>query len=400
MKRLDGPSPLGRDHLPSFSVLVVLSLIRHIRHKHSAALKMFSNRVIVVGAGVFGYTAGLGVPRMEVDFFGAEHIQPRFFPFQPQQDDLMRRDGRCGSDWHPCKCSSRVNETPSTRTGLLPNAQEPGSDVNSTVCCSNSDYCMIDESTLRAQCCALGSTCGSTCGENEYYSVITTTGMTSGTVTTGTTVACVGRPCTSTNYLCPASMGGKCCAFGQDCASSGLCLDYGIAATMSACTSGLFNCGMATEGTMCCPTGAACTSASSSGYYCLSSVPAALAATPTTTSATADPSGGNDNVALKVGLGVGIPGGIITIAVIVFAWRIRRAKKQRNHDSETDQKPEYRKPELAADSKVVPVELDTCVPELSAQILEAELPEEGIMAELPAGAPSQMPAQPPEPRCL
>jgi hypothetical protein len=43
------------------------------------------------------------------------------------------------------------------------------------------------------------------------------------------------------------------------------------------------------------------------------------------------------------------------------------------------------KPELAADSIAIPVELDTCVPELSAQILEAELPEEGIVAELGTG---------------
>lgn len=193
-------------------------------------------------------------------------------------------------------------------------------------------------------------------------------------------------------------MGGNCCAFGQDCASSGQCLEYGTAATLSVCTSGLFNCGIATQGNRCCPTGAACTSAPWSGYYCLSSVPAALAATPTTTPATADPSNADDSIALKVGLGVGIPGGIITIAVIVFAWRIRRAKRQRKEDSKTDQKQDYSKPELAADSKVAPVELDTCTPELSAQILEAELPEEGIMAELPGGTPSQMPAQSPESR--
>lgn len=257
---------------------------------------------------------------------------------------------------------------------------------------------MINESTLEAQCCQLGSTCGSSCEQDSYYSVVTTTSTDSGTVTTGTIGACVYRSCAGTRYLCPASMGGACCAFGQDCASSGRCLESDAAATMSVCTSGLFNCGVATEGNRCCPTGAACTSASSSGYYCLSSVPAALAATPTTTPATAGPSNGDESVALKVGLGVGIPGGVITVAVIVFAWRIRRAKRQRKEDSKTDQKEDYSKPELAADSKVVPVELDTCTPELPAQILEAELPEDGIVAELPGGAPSQMPAQSPGPR--
>lgn len=396
MKRLGCSWSLGRDHSPGFSVIVVPS---SIRYKHPAALKMFYNRVMVISTGLLAYTASLGVPRMEVDFFGAENIQPRFSPFQLLQYDLMRRDGSCGSGSHPCKCSCMVDETPSTYTGLLTNDRKPGSDINSTQCCTNTEYCMINEKTLESQCCDLGSTCGSSCGQDDFYSVVTTTLTASGTVTTGTAAICIGRPCQSTHYLCPESMGGNCCAFGQECGSSGQCLESGTAATMSVCTSGLFNCGIATQGTRCCPTGAACTSASSSGYYCLSSIPAALAATPTATSATTGPSNGSDSVALKVGLGVGIPGGIITVAVIVFAWRIRRGKKQRNQNSKTDEQQDYRKPELAADSKVVPVELETCVPELPAQILEAELPEEGIVAELPEGAPSQMPVYSPEPRC-
>lgn len=108
--------------------------------------------------------------------------------------------------------------------------------------------------------------------------------------------------------------------------------------------------------------------------------------------ATAEAQSGNDSVALKVGLGVGIPGGISSIAVIVFAWRIRRAKKQRTRDSKPGQQQEYRKPELAADSIPIPAELDTLIPELPAQILEAELPEEGIVAELPGDISSERPA--------
>lgn len=126
----------------------------------------------------------------------------------------------------------------------------------------------------------------------------------------------------------------------------------------------------------------------------------AVTGIPTTTSVIAEASSGNDSIALKVGLGVGIPGGIIIIAVIVFAWRIRRAKKRETQDSEPDQKQDYRKPELAADSIALPVELDTPAPELSAQILEAELPEEGIVAELPGEASSQLSVQPPEPNTV
>ena len=351
---------------------------------------MFSNRVVVIGAGLLGSTAGLGVPRMEVDFFGAEHIQPLFSPFEPHQEDLMRRDGSCRSGRHPCTCFCIADEIPSTRTGLLTNPRESGSDLNSTLCCANTEFCIVNESTLEVQCCDLGSTCGFTCVEDSYYSAVTITFTDSGTVTTVTGGGCVARPCSSTHYLCPESLGGNCCAYGQDCASGGQCLESETAVTMSVCTSGLFNCGIDTQGARCCPTGAACTSASPSGYYCLSSIsapaaiPIATSAT-ATTAATADPSNGNDSVALRVGLGVGIPGGIISIAVIVFAWRIRRAKKQRKQDSETNEKQGYMKPELAADSIAVPAELDTCVPELSAQILEAELPEEGTVAELGTG---------------
>lgn len=291
---------------------------------------------------------------------------------------------------------------PLTRTEPLTNPREPGSDVNSTLCCANTEYCIVNETTLEAQCCILGSTCGSSCSEDSFYSVVTTTGTAAGTMTTGTAGACVQRMCQSTNYLCPESVGGNCCAFGQDCVSGGQCYQSETAVTMSVCTSGLFNCGLDSQATRCCPTGAACTSASSEGYYCLSST-SAVAAIPTTTSTTAEPSNGNDtsDIALKVGLGVGIPGGIISIAAIVFAWRIRRAKKQQSQESDTDQKQDYRKPELAADSIVIPVELEgNCAPELPAQILEAELSEEGIVGELPGVTPSQIPAQSPEPKSL
>lgn len=287
-----------------------------------------------------------------------------------------------------------------TNIGQLINPRELGSDINSTLCCSNTDYCIFNAVTFEPQCCELGSYCGSVCREDTYYSASTTTGTADGTVTTETVIACVSRPCTSTNYLCPESMGGHCCPFGQDCASSGRCLQSETASAMSVCTSDLFSCGMASQEARCCPTGAVCTSASQSGYYCLSTV-STQTARPTsisaTASATADQSNRKDDFALKVGLGVGIPGGIIAIAVISFAWRVRRAKKQRSQGPATDQKQKYIKPELAAHSITVPVELDAGAPELPAQILESELPEEGVVAELPGVAPSRMAAQLPEP---
>ncbi|KAI7779620.1 hypothetical protein LA080_000644 [Diaporthe eres] len=104
------------------------------------------------------------------------------------------------------------------------------------------------------------------------------------------------------------------------------------------------------------------------------------------TATAAEASNGSDDVALEIGLGVGIPVGVIAITVLVAAWRIRRARKQRAVSSEDHQKADYEKAELAAVPVIVPAELDTGTPELPAQILEAELSEEGIMAELPVEA--------------
>ncbi|KAJ0122938.1 hypothetical protein J7T55_011399 [Diaporthe amygdali] len=209
---------------------------------------MYRNYVMATGALLLlRSAAGPGVRRMDDGFFGAEHVQPLFSPFQPHLHDLMRREGGCQAGFHPC---------------------------------------------------------------------------------------------------------------------------------------------------------AVCTSASSSGYYCASSVtaPAALPTTvsiivsPTATAAQA--ASGGDDVALKVGLGVGIPVAVISIAVLIFAWRIRVAKKHRTKNSGVDQKKDYEKPELAADPVVVPAELDVGAGELPAQILEAELPEDGIVAELPGEA------EPAEPESL
>lgn len=122
---------------------------------------------------------------------------------------------------------------------------------------------------------------------------------------------------------------------------------------------------------------------------------------PTTTAAAAEEPKEPDDIALKVGLGVGIPLAVLSITVLIVAWRIRRARKRRAVTSEAHHKAEaeFEKPELAADPVVVPAELDTDPPELPAQILEAELPEEGIMAELPGRfqvAPQSSSAQEPK----
>lgn len=53
--------------------------------------------------------------------------------------------------------SSTAFETfSSIRPGTLTSLREQGSDVNSTVCCPNSAYCVVNETTFETQCCDLG----------------------------------------------------------------------------------------------------------------------------------------------------------------------------------------------------------------------------------------------------
>lgn len=79
-------------------------------------------------------------------------------------------------------------------------------------------------------------------------------------------------------------------------------------------------------------------------------------------------------------VGLGIPVVVLSFAVPIVAWRVRRARKQRAISSGAHHRAEDGKPEIAADLVEIPAELDTDPPWLPAQILEAELSEEGIMA--------------------
>lgn len=74
---------------------------------------------------------------------------------------------------------------------------------------------------------------------------------------------------------------------------------------------------------------------------------------------------------------------VIVFAISIFVWRVRHTKI-RGNASEVNEQEEYRKAELPENPFIPPSELETHVPEMPAQILDAELPEQGIVAELPA----------------
>ncbi|KAK9445544.1 hypothetical protein VB005_00656 [Metarhizium brunneum] len=118
---------------------------------------------------------------------------------------LAKRDGTCGDGHHNCL------------------------DINQPdACCNNQSYCFVNKSN-EAGCCAIGSNCpdDSLCKSDFYYCTTTLalSGVTAGGNSTTTTRGCCGRQCPQTSYyLCPSSLGGKCCPFNADCQAGGNCV--------------------------------------------------------------------------------------------------------------------------------------------------------------------------------
>ncbi|KFG81269.1 hypothetical protein MANI_024084 [Metarhizium anisopliae] len=116
---------------------------------------------------------------------------------------LAKRDGTCGDGRHNCL------------------------DINQPdACCDNQSYCFVNKSN-EAGCCAIGSNCpdDSLCKSDFYYctTTLTLSGVTAGG--NSTTKGCCGRQCPQTSYyLCPSSLGGKCCPFDADCQAGGNCV--------------------------------------------------------------------------------------------------------------------------------------------------------------------------------
>lgn len=202
------------------------------------------------------------------------------------------------------------------------------------------------------QCCELGSTCGMTCGTGDFYSVVTTTEtVASGSTTTGTAGACIGRKCQSTNYLCPESMGGSCCAYGQDCASSGRCLDYGATSTSSSGLAGptvatMIPSGCSSQGDSTCSVGGAgmatTTGCCGAGYTCAVSGSQAICTSVRSSSSSSSgpiPTGSGISIVpqsrgLSAGAKAGIAVGVVIAAALVIGaatwFCIRRRRSGRS----------------------------------------------------------------------
>ncbi|KJR80500.1 uncharacterized protein SPSK_05114 [Sporothrix schenckii 1099-18] len=250
-------------------------------------------------------------------------------------------------------------------------------DINSTLCCANDRYCIIDPTTLQAACCSIGLTCGSPCNETQYECNATTTKtltqtktdlVVSGTATlpltnpatnvvTGantvitkiTTVitttsvysACCARRCQGTSqFQCASSFGGGCCNYDQTCASNSQCFSTSqppsrtqtgatatdtsglVSALPSGCTTSQIACPQSLGGG-CCALGHTCTVVSST-IFCASATGATTSGLTTT-----DTSSKSLSAGAKAGIAVGAVIGAAALAGAA-AWacvRHRNAKR-------------------------------------------------------------------------
>lgn len=268
--------------------------------------------------------------------FGAmpDQMKQSFYDAMARPASLAKRDGSCPEGRHPC------------------------SDLNSTLCCSNTDYCVINDTdtSLRVQCCELGSTCGFVCGTESYYTLVTITSTTTSargatTITsTETAGACVGRRCSGNKYRCPESMGGECCAYGQDCASSGLCLDFGGATTTSGGGTALgptvatmIPSGCSQQGDSTCSVGGAgavatTTGCCGAGYTCAVDSDSRAVCSPASSSTTTGlaPTGSGISVVrqgqgLSTGAKAGIAVGVVVVSAVIIGaatWFCLRRRRR------------------------------------------------------------------------
>lgn len=342
-------------------------------------------------------------------------------------DLLVKRDGSCSNGSHPCQYTIKISDSMLAQLqgrGLLGNRilmkhMTAGSDINSTLCCLNAEYCIVD-TDWEPSCCGLGSVCDNPCDADHYLANDTVTITSSGETSVTVEMVCSGRQCSGSNYACPTSLGGGCCGYGNDCATnaagSAVCLAVTAASTAgtSGCATGQFQCGVSSSAEYCCSSGELCTSiqapsattlgsSSSSGYAC-QSLADVISGNTASSKVAQSTSTGNSNsttrsrsTSLKIGLGVGIPVGLLCVGgLLSFGIWQRRTRLLGREGRESPEKagPEfYEKPELPNEPVQVPVELDahSMPPELIAgKGLKPELAGNEIMAELPSRNPSQM----------
>lgn len=231
--------------------------------------------------------------------------------------------------------------------------------MNSTLCCSNDQYCIVN-ATWGVQCCALDSTCGVDCPANFYLTnitkivteTVTVESVTASATTTTTSVAteittlsaCTERKCSSTNYLCASSFGAGCCPYGFNCASSGQCIGMVSSASSSSSISALVSpvpsgcsvqgqtlctAGAGISGSGCCDAGFACVTYSAS-LMC-SETTASSSSVAATATAPGNVTVEHKDGSLSTGAKAGIAVGVIALAAVLIGgltWLCIRRRRR------------------------------------------------------------------------
>lgn len=157
-----------------------------------------------------------------------------------------RQTGECNADQHPCL------------------------DVGASVCCENTEYCIVGNNFI-ASCCPIGSDCGLTACDTLHY-LCAATATISGTPTAS--ASCCARSCPSTSaYKCAAAYGGGCCSFDSSCSSNNVCVSTIATTSQSAlvsevpsgCTTNQIACPTSLGGG-CCDNTLSCTVVSDTNY--------------------------------------------------------------------------------------------------------------------------------------
>ncbi|KAJ9156494.1 hypothetical protein NKR23_g1345 [Pleurostoma richardsiae] len=233
--------------------------------------------------------------------FSPHRLSPRYYLEASPLD--KRQDSGCRDGYHSCL------------------------DINSTACCADTTYCIVDPTTWLARCCALGSACDSPCSPDQYQCNATTTLAAS----TSTYAACCPRPCSSASFLCPASLGGGCCPFGGGCASGGRCLSTAtptatplVSEVPAGCTTGQVAC-PASLGGGCCAAGRSCTLVTGAPFC--ASPTAVVSPTASGVSAVRQGGGGLSSGA-KAGVGAGVAVGAAAVIAGLTWFCIRRRRER------------------------------------------------------------------------
>ncbi|CAJ2502690.1 Uu.00g100840.m01.CDS01 [Anthostomella pinea] len=215
-------------------------------------------------------------------------------------------------------------------------------------CCGNDKYCYVNKEWA-ISCCSLGYDCPDTpCVEDTRYCnststssipVTTTIASTGGDGNGGTpsveatfilteipVPACCPRACSSSSFSCQAAFGNQCCAYGEACASSNLCIasatsSPSISTLVSiipvGCTTSQITCDASIGGGGCCDFGSTCT------YQIMAATSTARLCAPNITVTDSDSSGLSSQAKAGVGAGVAIGAALVIGGLTWFCLRRR-----------------------------------------------------------------------------